>query len=152
MTTLPTPKTPRMPPNRKFIISMGIVLSLIAMALGPRILNADGSLRNAVAPKGTVHGQVLLGPTCPVERIPPDPACAPKPYKTTIIVLRAPSIASYKKVATDNLGRFTISLSPGMYTLRATGRSIYPRCTDKTIKVLAKKSLNIKIDCDTGIR
>lgn len=152
MTTLPIPKTPQMPLKKKFIISTGIVLSLMAMTLGPRILNADGSLRNTVEPKGTVHGQVLLGPTCPVERIPPDPACAPKPYRTTINVLRAPSIASYKKVTTDNLGRFTISLAPGVYILRARGASIYPRCIDLKIKVVAKKSQIAEINCDTGIR
>lgn len=133
-----------------FITAMAI--SFTALAIGMYALGADGLLRIGVSPKGTIHGQVLLGPICPVERIPPDPACAPKPYKTTINVLRTPTGAPYKKVATDALGRFTISLAPGKYILRATSRSIYPRCTDKAIKVLAKKSLTIKIDCDTGIR
>src|SRR5437764_398930 len=35
-----------------------------------------------------VNGQVLLGPTCPVERIPPDPQCAPKPYSTLVTIFR----------------------------------------------------------------
>jgi hypothetical protein len=135
-----------MPLKKKFIISTGIVLLLMAMVLGPRILNADGSLRNVIAPKGTVHGQVLLGPTCPVERIPP------KPYKTMIKILRTATGASYKKVVTDASGRFTISLAPGTYILRAKGASIYPRCTDLKIIVIAKKSQIVKIDCDTGIR
>jgi hypothetical protein len=87
-----------------------------------------------------------------VERIPPDPACAPRPYKTTITVLRTPTGASYKKIATDASGRFTISLAPGAYILRARGASIYPRCTDLKIKVIAKKSQIAKINCDTGIR
>jgi hypothetical protein len=152
MTTLPIPKTPQMPLKKKFSISTGIVLLLMAMVLGPRILNADGSLRNVIAPKGTVHGQVLLGPTCPVERIPPDPACAPKPYKTMIKILRTATGASYKKVVTDASGRFTISLAPATYILRAKGASIYPRCTDLKIIVIAKKSQIVKIDCDTGIR
>src|ERR1035437_9718286 len=38
-----------------------------------------------------ISGTVLLGPTCPVERIPPDPQCAPKPYSTSINILKSGS-------------------------------------------------------------
>ena len=102
---------------------------------------------------GKVHGQVLLGPTCPVERIPPDPACAPKPYKTKIqIFATTVSAHPYKFVVTDAAGKFNFSIKPGSYVLRANGGSVYPRCADLPIKVLARKTLNVKMTCDTGIR
>ncbi|HSD12348.1 MAG TPA: Gmad2 immunoglobulin-like domain-containing protein, partial [Patescibacteria group bacterium] len=36
-----------------------------------------------------VRGTVTIGPTCPVERIPPEPGCAPKPYATTLRIATA---------------------------------------------------------------
>src|SRR3989338_9714702 len=40
-----------------------------------------------------VKGTISLGPTCPVMRDPPDPACADKPYATAVTIrpLRASS-------------------------------------------------------------
>ena len=102
--------------------------------------------------KGTVHGQVLLGPICPVERIPPDPACAPKPYKTSIDIWSALTGSRYKSVASDTAGVFNISLDPGTYVLRATSGSTYPRCSNLQVKVVAGKSQSVIINCDTGIR
>lgn len=102
--------------------------------------------------KGTLRGQVLLGPTCPVERIPPDPACAPKPYKTTINIWSALTGSPYKSVATDASGGFTISLDPGAYVLRAMSGSTYPRCSDLEVKVFAGKAQSVIMNCDTGIR
>ena len=103
--------------------------------------------------KGIVHGQVLLGPTCPAERIPPDPACAPKPDETMVEVFAvAVSANPVKTVATDASGYFNFSLDPGEYVLRAKGGSLYPRCADTSIKVSAGTSQNVILNCDTGIR
>jgi hypothetical protein len=137
---------------RKFLISSALALSLVAINFGFPTLSQGGLIQSTTARNGTVHGQVLLGPICPVQRNPPDPACAPKPYKTTISILRTTSGVVYKKVATSSAGRFTLSLSPGMYVLRARGGSVYPRCTDTRVKVLARKSLTVIVNCDTGIR
>ena len=104
---------------------------------------------------GTVIGHVVLGPVCPVEHIPPDPACAPKPYKTSIHLWGALTGISYQPVSTDASGSFKLSLAPGAYSLavtQATNGSPYPRCNQVNISVIAKKTQNIKISCDTGIR
>ncbi len=104
--------------------------------------------------KGTVNGSVVLGPTCPVEHIPPDPNCAPRPYQTTIRMQHANPSAHYLTALTDASGTFSISLDPGAYTLHAEGQnnSYYPRCTDAQIQIAAGASQTITIDCDTGIR
>lgn len=104
---------------------------------------------------GNVHGQVFLGPVCPVEHNPPDPACAPKPYKTTIDIWNTLTGSSYKRVATNASGIFNLSLTPGSYGLkvsRATNGPLYPRCGEVAIVVTAKKSQNVTVNCDTGIR
>ncbi len=103
-------------------------------------------------PAGIVRGQVLLGPICPVERIPPDPACAPKPYQTKIDIYKGVSKIPYKSIATDSAGSFSLSLISGNYVLRAAGGAPYPRCTDLSIQVTAGRTVKAIVNCDTGIR
>lgn len=108
-----------------------------------------------VAGNGSVRGRVLLGPVCPVERIPPDPACAPKPYKTTIDIWSTVTGSTYKPVATNAAGQFRLSLAPGSYGLKVSAHSeaaLYPRCSEVAFVVVAKKSQDVTVNCDTGIR
>lgn len=108
-----------------------------------------------VAGNGNVRGRVILGPVCPVERIPPDPACAPKAYKTTINIWSRLTGKSYKPVSTNAAGVFKLSLVPGRYVLRvaqAKNGSPYPRCTEVKFSVTAKNTLKVTVNCDTGIR
>lgn len=101
---------------------------------------------------GVIHGQVILGPICPVERIPPDPACAPKPYVTRIDIRYLVSDAPYKSLVTDSSGGFTLSLEPGAYVLSTKGGSTYPRCNEVPVNVVTGKTQNVTVNCDTGIR
>src|SRR5258706_9652825 len=41
---------------------------------------------NVSSSKSGITGRVTLSPTCPVETVPPDPKCAPKPYSTSIYI------------------------------------------------------------------
>ena len=104
--------------------------------------------------KGIVHGQVLLGPTCPVERNPPDPNCAPRPYQTSIRVQPVSPSSPYMTITTDASGTFTVSIDPGTYTLQpqSQNNSVYPRCTATEVTVVAGQTQNVNLDCDTGIR
>ena len=135
--------------KRRFVLIGVAMVSMMAItAFGLQTASASSS-----TVYGRVHGQVLIGPTCPVERIPPDPACAPKPYKTKIQIFAATiSAHPYKTVVTDAAGKFNFSIKPGSYVLRAKGGSFYPRCGDLRIKVSAGKTLNLKMACDSGIR
>lgn len=99
-----------------------------------------------------VRGTVLLGPTCPVERMPPDPACADKPYATTITVRREGSSAAFATGKSDVSGAFEFSLPPGSYTLTASGGTTLPRCSPVEVTVGASGYVTADISCDTGIR
>ena len=113
------------------------------------------SATKAIVGNGTVIGRVILGPVCPVERIPPDPACAPKPYSTMITTWSTWTGSSYQPVRTDTKGEFRLSLSPGAYSVAAsppTGGSPYPRCSVTKILVVANETQNVTVNCDTGIR
>lgn len=99
-----------------------------------------------------VHGEVVLGPTCPVERVPPDPACAPKPYATAISMYRTGSNTPFVIGNSNASGAFAFSLPPGLYTLRAAGGNPLPRCDEVNLTVVPNTYATTTIYCDTGIR
>ncbi|MES2225776.1 MAG: hypothetical protein V4480_03130 [Patescibacteria group bacterium] len=101
---------------------------------------------------GTLLGTVSLSPTCPVERIPPDPQCAPKPYVTSVTVLRTGGTSIVAQQKTEDDGSFRFSLAPGLYTVKAAGAAVYPRCSSASTQVTKDTITSIAISCDTGIR
>lgn len=102
--------------------------------------------------KSGINGTVTLSPVCPVERIPPDPNCAPKPYATPINILKTGSTKIIKTIQSDLKGIFSVDLSPGVYTLQAQGGNVLPRCPLVSVEVKSGQYTNVDISCDTGIR
>lgn len=99
-----------------------------------------------------IRGTVLLGPTCPVQRIPPDPNCADKPYQTTILIFRASDPAkAMMSVDSGADGKFSASLPPDAYTLVA-GKAMFPRCDHPQVTIPPHAFIAADISCDTGIR
>jgi hypothetical protein len=64
-----------------------------------------------------VSGRVLAGPTCPVARDPPDPACADRPVAGAEIVAVDARGQEVARASTDAEGGFTLSLPAGEYQL-----------------------------------
>ncbi len=116
----------------------------------PATSTAAGS---AIPRESGVRGAVMLGPTCPVERIPPDPNCADKPYQTPVIIFRASDPTSaFFSVNSDTSGKFSALLPPGEYILKAGGNNYYPRCGQTQVAVEPYAFASTTIYCDTGIR
>ncbi len=61
--------------------------------------------------QGTLHGTVVAGPTCPVERA-EDP-CPPKPVPGRAVVIASPAGKVVATVTTDGQGHFQVLLAPG---------------------------------------
>ncbi|TSC76031.1 MAG: hypothetical protein G01um101431_1049 [Parcubacteria group bacterium Gr01-1014_31] len=101
-----------------------------------------------------VQGKVILGPNCPVQREPPDPACADKPYVTAVQVIAAdsPSSAPFAIAETDQEGNFRVMLPPGEYGLQPVGGNPFPRCETQTIAIEPGALHEVRLSCDTGIR
>jgi hypothetical protein len=100
----------------------------------------------------SVEGDVVIGPTCPVERIPPDPSCDPKPYPTTLI------LSSTQKgknggvlLKTDAQGHFSTNLAPGVYTIKAQSETL-PRLDTITFTLAPHQHLSLLLSFDSGIR
>jgi hypothetical protein len=100
-----------------------------------------------------IAGIVLLGPTCPVMRNPPDPQCADKPYQTTLAVKTADGIKTISTFASDTAGKFKVSLPSGAYMITSASSNFYPRCSSNgSVVVGATGYTATTISCDTGIR
>ena len=101
-----------------------------------------------------VRGTVLLGPTCPVMREPPNPNCADKPYMTIVqvIAIGSPKSSPFATVETDKEGRYKVMLPPGEYGLQAIGGVPFPSCGTKNITIKPDVMLETDLSCDTGIR
>ncbi|MEK7187383.1 MAG: hypothetical protein AAB691_00875 [Patescibacteria group bacterium] len=101
-----------------------------------------------------IRGMVLLGPICPVERIPPDPKCAAKPYGTTLVLTSPDQARVIKTFSSDQNGKFVIQIAPGDYAIRsAAAANILPYCaSNDTIHVSPGILTEVNVSCDTGIR
>lgn len=62
-----------------------------------------------------IQGTATAGPVCPVEKVPPDPACAPRPVAGAVIVIRAAGGAEVARVQTAADGGYRADLPPGIY-------------------------------------
>lgn len=111
---------------------------------------------SAVVPfkTGTISGTVTTSPTCPVEHIPPEPNCAPKPYTTAIAIKAEGTVAVIKTIQSNASGTFTTTLPAGSYELQTIikNNAIFPRCEKTIVAVVADKTTTSSISCDTGIR
>ena len=98
------------------------------------------------------RGIVLLGPTCPVQRV-GDDRCADKPYATTVNVYRASDPSRlFASVLTGSQGKFEMSLAPGEYVFQAVGKNPLPGCGTQAVTVMPGEYRDITLSCDTGIR
>jgi hypothetical protein len=104
--------------------------------------------------KSGVAGKVLLGPTCPVMRNPPDPQCGDMGYQTTVQVFlkTRPKDSIFASVKTDKDGNFKVMLPPGEYGIEALGGTTFPTCQTQFIKVEPDVVMDLNVSCDTGIR
>ncbi|MBU6141675.1 hypothetical protein KGO95_00965 [Patescibacteria group bacterium] len=99
-----------------------------------------------------IIGVVTISPTCPVEKMPPDPNCAPKPYKTDVVISRAGDPAPLATEKSDADGAFKADLAAGTYLVTPASGTPLPRCTSKEFTVTADQFTYATLSCDSGIR
>ena len=101
-----------------------------------------------------IAGRVVAGPTCPVERVPPDPRCAPRPLAARLRIRRTGG-STGRVVRSGSDGRFRVSLRPGRYILTPLAQpgSPFPRPGPaQTVTVRAGLFTRVTVTYDTGIR
>ena len=104
---------------------------------------------------GDVGGRVFFSPVCPVERVPPDPACAPRPGPADVELVTADGRVAARARAGED-GSFTIPVAPGRYEIRASvpGPGFGGACHVEPAEVTVESgaSVPVAVSCDTGIR
>jgi hypothetical protein len=127
------------------VTGMALVAALGLLGCGQPAATADGSSGLAVS--------AVSAPTCPVERIPPDPACAPRPVPGAEIRVLGPDDREVARVRLDGAGRATVALVPGDYLVEAlpvAGLLGTPARMPAVVE--ADRIVAVELVYDTGIR
>jgi len=98
-----------------------------------------------------ISGYIHMGPTCPVQKNPPDPNCADKPYANAAIVATNSAGKQYSGQSGAD-GKFNLALPAGTYTIKIIPANKFPRCEEKQATATANNMVSLDISCDTGIR
>ena len=125
---------------------------IVALAV---LVAACGSFGAAPSPPpGTgVAITAAAGPTCPVESIPPDPACAPRPVAGATILIRGGEGTIVATLVTDANGTASVALFPGTYTVEPQpAAGLMGTAASQEVKVVDGTMTPVLLAYDTGIR
>jgi Carboxypeptidase regulatory-like domain len=152
------PRHPRHPWKGSFIgllltLWLGGTLSACGSALRPGAAGQGTPTPPVGIAQGMLHGTVVAGPTCPVERA-EDP-CPPKPVPGREVKITSPAGKVVAMVTTDGQGHFQVVLAPGNYTVFVVGTAQAlgsGRAATVQATVRAGLTTAVTIALDTGIR
>lgn len=104
----------------------------------------------------SVVGHLTASPTCPVETVPPDPACAPRPLAGASVIATDPGGQKLARAVSQADGSYSLALAPGTYELtpQPTGDHMLraPAGKSVTITGIAASQVVVDFSYDTGIR
>ena len=129
-------------------------MRFVWLALGALILAACTPSASPEPAEGIIEVRAVAGPVCPVETVPPDPACEPRPVAGAPVFVM-PADGRDVVVAqgtTDEDGLVRIDVAPGAYIViggEVVGLMGQPSPTPVTV---GSTPVSITITYDTGIR
>jgi hypothetical protein len=100
----------------------------------------------------TLTGSVLAGPTCPVERVPPDVGCADRAVSGAEVIFVDDMEERVADVVSDVDGRFSLVLPPGTYTLEPQPVHGLLGTAPPQVILIADADIAVTLRYDTGIR
>ena len=103
-------------------------------------------------PTGTVNLTLTAGPVCPVEQVPPDPNCAPKPVADAEVVVLTQDGREVARPKSDAAGKIRLVLPHGRYILRPVQTNTFPTAPAEVIVDVGTTAVDIDLSYDTGIR
>lgn len=124
-----------------------------ALALGLLLLVACGQTLVPGADQGTVTGQVLAGPTCPVQSATNPCPDKPVPNRAVMVMTSAGAVAA--STTTDAQGRYSVAVAAGSYIMRVAiirGQIGMRQTSPSNVEVVAGQTITVNIELDTGIR
>jgi hypothetical protein len=103
--------------------------------------------------QGTLAGDVVAAPTCPVE--PVDDPCPPRAVPDREVQIHGENGAVVATVTTDSTGHFSVALTPGTYSVVVPGKPgqvAMRQVKDVKASVTAGQVTTVRVELDTGIR
>jgi hypothetical protein len=122
------------------LVSAAVVVALASCGLRPP------------APADTgIEGVMLIGPTCPVQRI--NSPCPDRPFAGEVSV-RDQSGSQVADVHADSGGHFRVAVAPGTYELVPVSPrpGVPPFGRPQTVTVVSGQYAQVTIEYDSGIR
>jgi hypothetical protein len=137
--------------NRRALIKRYGIWFIMAIIVLP------GCSKSSTREPGFLEGIISIGPICPVEKIPPDPACQPTAETYKAYPVSVYSSDGKKKIIQLNPsldGSYNCELSPGNYLVKldkaqnGIGGSNLPA----EVTITSRYNTVLSISIDTGIR
>ncbi len=125
-----------------YLFVLGVALAACGVTTGP-----------GTSVTGTIAGDVVAGPTCPVEQV--ENPCPPKAVTDRQVNIDTTSGATTASTTTDANGRFSIAVPPGSYVVHVKivqGQVGMRQITSGDVTVTANQTSTMHIELDTGIR
>lgn len=133
--------------------TVGVRRSLVPVILVVLFTAGGCGLRSEstpAGPTGTVTGDVLAGPTCPVETS-DGTGCEPVAVEGRVEFWQGDQRKGEVTIRVD--GTFSADMPPGDYTAKVVPATTpFPTCTDAPVTVAASATTVLHLQCDTGIR
>jgi hypothetical protein len=132
-------------------------ISIVIIVTGYVLMPGCDKLQSFSGDNGFLEGVINIGPICPVESVPPDPACLPtaatyKAYPVSIWTANGGRKIKLISPALD--GTYLTELAPGNYLVvldrdrSKLGASNLPL----NVSIMPKENTLLDINIDTGIR
>jgi hypothetical protein len=124
-----------------------VVLALVALALGA--CSPAGASPSPSTLDSGIRGNVLLGPTCPVEIVGQSPCVTP--YSAVLVITDSDDREVARTTAAVD-GTFSIPLPPGEYVILPQAGNPFPQASPVDVTVVPGQFAEVQINYDTGIR
>jgi hypothetical protein len=99
-----------------------------------------------------IHGTATAGPICPVERVPPDAGCAPRPVIGAVVDVRDADGKQVAQAHTGPDGTFLVAVPAGTYTVTAEETAGIMRAPGPQSVTVTDGVALVDLVYDTGIR
>jgi hypothetical protein len=124
----------------------------IVLVLAVGLLVAACGSAPPPGPTGTLTLTLTAGPVCPVERIPPDPNCAPRPVANAEVIVLTVDGREVGRPRSDAAGKIRLTLPQGRYIVRPVQTNTFPIAPEEVTVDVGSTPVDVELGYDTGIR
>ena len=120
---------------------------------GPAVPDDAWPSPNGAGQKTGIGGVATAGPVCPVEKNPPDPACAPRPVDGAVLVFGDAAGTEVARTTTAADGTFFAELPAGFYVVTPQpAQGLLGTPGPQSVTVTDGAAVRLAFAYDTGIR